>query len=212
MLSCIDATQTGDITASGKIWTYDKIDRSLSTVSIADGLLYVADTFEGLHCLDAETGQCYWIQPSNAEIWGSTAGGRRQGLPGHEEGPVVLAAGRERKLLGRDPSRLARLLHAGGRQRRALRRLAALPLGGRSGGGEAVAAQPQADGRGRDGGALCRPGPRQFVVAAGPIRQPTLTRNSIAPHSSSNGWSLSVAPGGMRRSGTMPRVVLARKG
>src|SRR6266480_3792647 len=34
ILSCIDATKTGDITQTGKIWSYDKIHRSISTVSI----------------------------------------------------------------------------------------------------------------------------------------------------------------------------------
>ena len=39
MLNCIDATGHGDISRTGKIWTYDQIDRSLSTVAIAGGLL-----------------------------------------------------------------------------------------------------------------------------------------------------------------------------
>ena len=32
-LSCIDASKTGDITTSGRVWTYDKISRSISTAS-----------------------------------------------------------------------------------------------------------------------------------------------------------------------------------
>ena len=36
------ASKTGDITRSGKIWGYQGLDRSMSTVSIADGLLYIA--------------------------------------------------------------------------------------------------------------------------------------------------------------------------
>ena len=70
MLNCIDATQTGDITKSGKVWSYDKIDRSLSTVSIADGLLYVADCFAG----DSTA----WT-PRRASSSGSTTPGRRSG-------------------------------------------------------------------------------------------------------------------------------------
>jgi outer membrane protein assembly factor BamB len=95
----VDATKTGDVTTSGKIWTYDRIGRSLSTVAVADGLVYAADTFEGLHCLDAETGQCYWFQPSNSEIWGSPllADGKVY-LP-TKKGLMVLAAGRQRKVL-----------------------------------------------------------------------------------------------------------------
>jgi outer membrane protein assembly factor BamB len=99
ILCCMDATQTGDVTASGKVWTYDRIGRSLSTVAIADGLVYAADTFEGLHCLDADTGQRYWFQPSNSEIWGSplVADGKVY-LP-TKKGLMVLAAGRQRKVL-----------------------------------------------------------------------------------------------------------------
>ena len=46
MLTCIDATKTGDVTGTAKVWSYP-IGRSLSSPSIVDGLLYIADTFEG---------------------------------------------------------------------------------------------------------------------------------------------------------------------
>lgn len=72
MLTVIDATQTGDISKTGKVWTFGKLDRSLSTVSIADGLLYVADYPGRLFCLDAETGRCLWSHETKQEVWGST--------------------------------------------------------------------------------------------------------------------------------------------
>ena len=71
MLHCIDATKTGDITQSGKVWTYDGMDRSISTVAIADGLVYAADIAGRLHCLDAETGKPHWVHNTRAEAWGS---------------------------------------------------------------------------------------------------------------------------------------------
>jgi len=40
---CIDPTQRGDITESGKVWQYDKISRSISTAAVADGLVYISD-------------------------------------------------------------------------------------------------------------------------------------------------------------------------
>jgi outer membrane protein assembly factor BamB len=70
-LSCIDATQTGTITDTGKIWSYSTIDRSLSTVAIHDGLLYAADYSGKLHCLDADTGEAFWVHTMRAPIWGS---------------------------------------------------------------------------------------------------------------------------------------------
>jgi len=43
ILTCIDATKSGDVTKNAKIWSYDQIHRSLSTVSIDPdtGLLFV---------------------------------------------------------------------------------------------------------------------------------------------------------------------------
>lgn len=100
MLSCIDATKTGDISRSGKIWSYDKLDRSLSTVSIADGLLYIADFAGVLHCLDAETGQCYWTYPTKSQIWGSTLVADGKVWLGNQKALWIFAAGKEPKLLG----------------------------------------------------------------------------------------------------------------
>jgi outer membrane protein assembly factor BamB len=69
---CLDATAKGDITRTGLVWSYSDIGRSISTASIADGLVYIAD-FEGkLHCLDAETGRPYWVHDAGGPIWGST--------------------------------------------------------------------------------------------------------------------------------------------
>ena len=53
----IDPTKRGDITATGAIWHYDKIRRSISTAAIKDGLIYLADFSGFLHCLDLKTGK-----------------------------------------------------------------------------------------------------------------------------------------------------------
>jgi outer membrane protein assembly factor BamB len=72
ILHCVDATQTGDITQSGKIWSYTGLDRTISTVSVAEGLLYIADIGGRLHCLDTDTGKPCWVYDTKTEIWGST--------------------------------------------------------------------------------------------------------------------------------------------
>ncbi len=71
-LMCLDATHKGDVTRSGIVWSYDKISSSISTVSIADGLLYLADFSGRVHCLDAETGKPCWVHNAGPPIWGST--------------------------------------------------------------------------------------------------------------------------------------------
>ena len=69
---CLDGTKEGDITRTGLKWRYDDIAKTISTASIHDGLVYIAD-FDGiLHCLDAETGECYWKHDAGKPIWGST--------------------------------------------------------------------------------------------------------------------------------------------
>ncbi|MBN1443491.1 MAG: PQQ-like beta-propeller repeat protein, partial [Planctomycetes bacterium] len=59
-LSCVDAA-TG-----GKIWASRLVDRSLATVSIAGGLLYIADFSGNLHCFDAASGERCWVHELGA--------------------------------------------------------------------------------------------------------------------------------------------------
>ena len=98
-LSCIDPNGSGDITESGRIWQYTNIGRSMSTVSIADGLLYVAETFGKVHCLDAKTGEVQWIHDTREEIWASTYVADDKVYVGTRRGLVVLAAGKQKQVL-----------------------------------------------------------------------------------------------------------------
>lgn len=98
-LHCIDATKTGDITETGRMWTYQGLDRTLSTVSIADGLLYLCDVAGRLHCLDAETGKLFWVHESNSVVWGSTLVADGKVYMPTPKGLTVLAAGKEKKIL-----------------------------------------------------------------------------------------------------------------
>jgi outer membrane protein assembly factor BamB len=101
-LTCIDATRTGDVTKTAKIWSYDKIHRSISTVSIdpATGLLFVGDFSGFVHCLDAETGQLYWTHDMKAHMWGSTLVADGKVYLGDEDGDfVVMAASKEKKII-----------------------------------------------------------------------------------------------------------------
>ena len=55
---------------TGCIWSFDGLDRTMATVAIADGLLYVPDIAGRLFCLDAETGDLHWEYDAKAETWG----------------------------------------------------------------------------------------------------------------------------------------------
>ncbi len=97
---CIDPTKRGDITQTGKVFQFDKIRRSVSTAAIADGLIYISDFSGFLHCLDAKTGQEYWVHDLTSAVWGSPLVVDGKIYIGDEDGDVlILQTGREKKLL-----------------------------------------------------------------------------------------------------------------
>jgi outer membrane protein assembly factor BamB len=97
---CIDATKRGDITQSGRVFQFDKIRRSISTAAIADGLIYIPDFSGFFHCLDAKTGQEYWVQDLTSAIWGSAMVIDGKVYVGDEDGDVIIMqAGKEKKVL-----------------------------------------------------------------------------------------------------------------
>jgi outer membrane protein assembly factor BamB len=69
-LICLDATQTGNITSTGRIWSFDDIRSTASTVAIADGLVYTADAGGAAYCLDADTGIHNWTHNTGI-VWSS---------------------------------------------------------------------------------------------------------------------------------------------
>lgn len=95
-LHAIDATRRGDITASGLVWRTEEIRRSLSTVAIHEGLLYIADFSGFFRCLDVTTGEEVWMYDTFAAVWGSPLVADGKVYLGDEDGDViVLRAGRE---------------------------------------------------------------------------------------------------------------------
>ena len=90
---CMDA-RTGK-----RLWNWDGLNRSCSTVSVTNGLLYIAQTFGKAHCLDAVTGKRHWTHEIGGQIWGSTlvADGRVY-IPGRK-GLTILRGGPTLELL-----------------------------------------------------------------------------------------------------------------
>ncbi|MCA9060508.1 MAG: PQQ-binding-like beta-propeller repeat protein, partial [Planctomycetaceae bacterium] len=122
----IDATKTGDVSPqiadgdgwkenpnSGAIWHHGGVDadgsvtgeknglifrRTISTVAVADGLVFAPDLSGFLHCLDLKTGESKWVYDTFAAVWGSPMVVDGHVLLGDEDGEmVVLKAGAELK-------------------------------------------------------------------------------------------------------------------
>lgn len=85
------------ISAEGKeIWSYSKINRSMTTMSIVDDLVFAADYSGFVYCLDANTGKEYWMHDTSGHIWGSTLVADGKVFVGSEDGFLtVLPATKE---------------------------------------------------------------------------------------------------------------------
>ena len=98
-LSCIDPTKTGDISGKAE-WTFEGIERSMSTPAIVDDLLYTADYRGFAYCFDAMTGEKYWEYDTFGHIWSSPIVGDGKVFIGTEEGElIILGTGKDLKVL-----------------------------------------------------------------------------------------------------------------
>lgn len=98
----IDATGEGDITETGAVWHRGDEDfhRTMSTVAIEDGLLYIADLSGFVYCLDANTGEHHWTYDTFAAIWGSTFVADGKVYIGDEDGDLaILKTGKKKELI-----------------------------------------------------------------------------------------------------------------
>lgn len=91
-LYAIDATKRGDITETGRVWHVggDDFHRSMSTVAIADDLVYAADLSGYLYCLDARTGHRNWRYDTLSAVWGSPYVVDGKVMLGTEDGEVLV--------------------------------------------------------------------------------------------------------------------------
>ncbi len=88
-LSCIDPSMKGDI--SGKaIWTFEGIERSMSTPAIVNDLLFTCDYRGFAYCFDALTGEKYWEYDTFGHIWSSPLVADGKVYVGTEEGELII--------------------------------------------------------------------------------------------------------------------------
>ena len=64
--------------------------RSISTVAIRDGVLYIADFSGCFHCLDARTGKVHWTYDMMSPAWGSPLVVDDKVYVGNEDGDVAV--------------------------------------------------------------------------------------------------------------------------
>lgn len=93
-ITCIDPSKgNGD---DAIVWQFKEVGRSISTPSIQDGFVYIADYSGRIFCLDAETGEKYWEHDTLSHIWSSTLVVDGKVFLGNEDGElVVLKAGKD---------------------------------------------------------------------------------------------------------------------
>jgi outer membrane protein assembly factor BamB len=112
---CLDLARTGDGTPA-VVWHYGgaadagtakelrrkyAFGRTVSTCAVHDGLVYITEVRNVLHCLDARTGRPYWVADLEAEVWGSPFYADGKVFVGTGGGEVqVFAAGKVKRRLG----------------------------------------------------------------------------------------------------------------
>lgn len=79
-----------DADGDGKVEFEETMHRTIGTVAIKDGLLFIAD-FSGLvHCVDAKTGKPHWTHDMLAASWGSPLIADGKVYIGDEDGDITI--------------------------------------------------------------------------------------------------------------------------
>jgi outer membrane protein assembly factor BamB len=61
--------------------------------------VFIADAVGHIHCLDANTGKCYWVHDAKSDIWSSTLAADGKVYIGARRSLLVFAASKEKKIL-----------------------------------------------------------------------------------------------------------------
>jgi len=101
-LKCVDTRGSGDITSTNLLWSYPLGRHCCSTPSVWRGMVFVADCDGKVHCVDATTGQPYWVHDAEGQIWGSTLVADGKLYVGTRAGDFwILAADKKKHILAR---------------------------------------------------------------------------------------------------------------
>jgi outer membrane protein assembly factor BamB len=94
------AMEGGEIKVK-EAWSFVLGKHVLSTPSVKDGLVYIADANKELHCMDAKTGAELWKHEAKGDFWASPLVADSKIYIGSRRGDfLVFAHAREKKVLG----------------------------------------------------------------------------------------------------------------
>jgi outer membrane protein assembly factor BamB len=86
-----------DVKKAGRKYLFG---RTMSTCAIKDDLVYISELQGQLHCLDAKSGERYWVHDTRASIWSSPFWADNKIYLGTDKGELfVFAHGKDKKLL-----------------------------------------------------------------------------------------------------------------
>jgi outer membrane protein assembly factor BamB len=67
-----------------------KFGRTMSSVCVVDDVVYAAELYGFVHCLNAKTGQRYWVYDTKASIWGSPVYADGKVFIGNDNGDLYI--------------------------------------------------------------------------------------------------------------------------
>jgi outer membrane protein assembly factor BamB len=99
-LKCLDPSKPGDPSRAAEVWSYTLERHVMATPAVQDGLVFIADCGQTLHCVDEHTGKLYWKHQLDGEIWASPLVADGKVFLGTRRGEfVIFAASKQEKLL-----------------------------------------------------------------------------------------------------------------
>ncbi len=100
-LKCLDLSPSGEPTLR---WSQPLVRHTFSTPAVHDGLVFVTDCSQNLHCFDALTGAVAWTHELQGETWASPFVADGRVYVGTRRGTFhVLAAARTKTVLSETP-------------------------------------------------------------------------------------------------------------